>query len=103
MSQSYLDQQSERLAKMSRVERFAELITFPTEHTTKVIGTTEGFEGVVRAALATLGYADVELSARPSSGGKYVALSGVLHVETAEELDALYTVLEALPGLKYLL
>jgi len=97
------DKEAERLAALPRAERFEELIDFPVDHTFKVIGRREGLSEAVQQALAAVGRPDTCLVERPSAQGTYVSLTFTLAVASGRELDGLYTVLEALPGLAFLL
>ena len=96
------EQELERLSKLPRAERFEELVQFPTQHTFKVIGRSEGFSLAVEGLLRTSGHPEVLLIERPSSGGKYVSVTFTLGVESGAALDELYRALEQLPGLAYL-
>lgn len=92
------------LAKLPPAERYERLIEFPTDHTFKMIGGAEqSFADAVRAALAGLGYPDVDLSLRFSRGGRYVSLTFELHVESGARMAEVYERLNAVPGLQYLL
>jgi putative lipoic acid-binding regulatory protein len=92
------------LAGFSPAERYEQLIDFPTDHGFKLIGPAgPDFTDAVRATLAAAGYPQVELTARVSGAGHYVALSATLAVATGADLVALYERLAAVPGVKYVL
>ena len=92
------------LAGLSPAERYERLIDFPADHTFKVIGAAEqAFTDGLRAALAELGYQDVALQPRYSSGANYVAYTLTLTVASGAAMVRIYEVLGALAGLKYLL
>lgn len=97
------EQEAARLAKLPRAERFEELIDFPARHMFKIIGRSQGFCESVRAALGGLGFADVVFVERRSAQGRYTSLTFHLHVSSGERLDVIYSTLERLPGLAYLL
>jgi uncharacterized protein len=100
---SEYDKQAARLAKLPRAERFEELIEFPAEHTFKVIGRSEGLIDVLQRTLEQAGHPGVVPLERPSAQGRYISLTFTLRVTSGQDLDALYTLLEVLPGLAYLL
>jgi putative lipoic acid-binding regulatory protein len=100
---SEYDKRVEELAKLPRAERFEELIDFPAAHTFKVIGRTEGLIDALQQKLEQAGYSGVVPLERPSAQGRYLSLTFTLRVASGQELDALYTLLETLPGLAYLL
>jgi putative lipoic acid-binding regulatory protein len=102
MSTRY-EQESQRLEKLSRAERFEELIDFPTEHTFKVIGKGQEIARAVSLLLEAEGYGCAALVERPSAKGTYLAVSFTLRVSSAQELDRIYLALEGLSGLAYLL
>lgn len=95
--------EAKRLAKLPRAERFESLISFPTDHAIKIIGRTEGFSAMVKQTLVDLGYPKLVPIERPSAKGKYISLTVTVAVKSGQELDRLYTALEQLPGLSYLL
>lgn len=97
------EMESERLAKLPRAQRFEALIEFPTAHTFKVIGRNPGFAEQLKSALDGAGRREVCLVERPSARGTYASLTFVLAVNSGDELDGLYRLLEAMPGLVYLL
>ena len=100
---SEYEKEAERLAALPRAQRFEELMDFPADHTFKVIGRSEGLAEVLQQALRGAGHPDVCLVERPSARGKYVSLTFTLEVASGQELDTLYLLLEALPGIAYLL
>ena len=76
------------------------MIEFPCDFTIKVFGnTTEEFEttvyGIIRKHVPDM--PDHVIMARPSSGGKYQALSITIHVESKDQLDRIYQELSASP------
>ncbi|MBI5481067.1 MAG: DUF493 domain-containing protein [Deltaproteobacteria bacterium] len=92
------------LAGLPPAERYERLIDFPTEHPFKVIGAADqSFTDLLRAALAGLGYPDVTLRPRYSSGVNYVAYTVTLRVADGAAMVKIYEALGALPGLRYLL
>jgi putative lipoic acid-binding regulatory protein len=92
------------LAGLPPAERYERLIDFPTDHTFKVIGVAEqAFTDRLRAALADLGYPEVTLQPRYSSGANYVAYTVTLTVASGAAMVRIYEGLGALAGLKYLL
>ncbi len=92
------------LAGLPPAERYERLIDFPAEHTFKVIGSAEqAFTDGLRAALAELGYLEIALQPRYSSGAKYVAYTVTLTVADGAAMVRIYEVLGGLAGLKYLL
>ena len=97
------EKEAARLAKLPRAERFEELIDFPARHMFKLIGQRQGLSGAVRAALAKLGFTDVIFVERQSAQGRYASLTFHLQVNSGERLDAVYSTLERIPGVAYLL
>ena len=102
MSASY-DEEAKRLAKLPRAERFEALLSFPAQHVIKVIGKAQGFSELVKKTLADLGYPELVPIERPSAKGKFVALTVTVSVQNGHELDRVYSALERLPNLSYLL
>ncbi len=100
---SRYEEEAERLASLPRAERFEQLIDFPAAHTFKVIGRREGLCEEVQLALAGAGHAGVCLVERASAQGRYISLTFTLQVQSGQELDALYSILERLAGVAYLL
>ena len=97
------DEEAARLAKLHRSKRFEELIRFPTRHMFKVIGRRGTFEDAIREVLVSLGHKDVIVVERYSAQGNHVSLTFELAVESAEKLDTVYSVLERVEGVSYLL
>jgi len=92
------------LAGLPPAARYERLIDFPTDHTFKVIGTAEqAFTDRLRAALDELGYPEIALQPRYSSGANYAAYTVTLTVASGAAMVRIYDVLGALAGLKYLL
>jgi putative lipoic acid-binding regulatory protein len=92
------------LAGLPPAERYERLIDFPTDHNFKVIGKAEqAFTDALRATLDALGYADVALQPRYSSGANYVAYTVTLRVENGAAMVRIYDELGGVAGLKYLL
>lgn len=100
---SRYEEEARRLAGLPRAERFEQLLSFPTDHTFTVIGRSQGFADALQAALVAAGHAEVCLVERQSARGNYLSLSFTIRVGSGGELDALYLLLEALPGVAYLL
>ena len=98
---SYRQDQA-RLAKLSRAERFEELMDFPLRHVFKVIGTREGLSVEVRKTLADLGFEGVVFVERLSSKGRHLSLTFELAVETGSQLDTIYSALEQVKNIAYL-
>lgn len=76
------------------------LLQFPCEFPLKVMGRTgPEFEtavlAIIRRHVPALGEGAVIL--RPSSGGKYTALSVVIRAESRAQMDALYRELTSCP------
>lgn len=103
MASKNYDAEAARLAKLPRAERFDQLLDFPTDYTVKAIGRGNTFSESVRALLATCGYPDVIAVDRPSARGRFVSVTFTVKVNNGKELDDLYTALQALPDLVYLL
>lgn len=97
------DRESLRLSKLTRAERFDELLSFPTSFAFKAIGRGEGFGKQVKSLLDSEGYAGVVLMERPSKKGNFVSVTFTLEVENGAAIDAIYKVLETLDDLAYLL
>ena len=92
-----------RLAELPRAERFEELIDFPARHMFKAIGQSRGFASAIRSTLASLGHSGIVLVERPSAKGTYTSISFELEVNSGERLDTIYSALERVAGLAYLL
>ncbi len=56
----------------------------------------------VQAALSALGFSSVIPVERHSAKGSYVSITLELNVDSGKQLDAIYTALEDLEGVKYL-
>lgn len=92
------------LEELSPAERFERLMTFPTAHVFKLVGTAEtAFIEAVRQALGELGHVQPRLEPRYSRTGKYVSLSCELEVRSGAELAAHYDRLKQIPGIISLL
>jgi putative lipoic acid-binding regulatory protein len=100
---SRYEDEAQRLAALPRAERFEQLLSFPTDHTFTVIGRRDGLADSLQRALAGAGHQEACLVERASAKGTYLSLSFTVRVQSGNELDALYLLLEALPGLAYLL
>lgn len=96
------EQEARRLSELPRAQRFEELIEFPTKHMFKIIGKRGEVGANVQAALTALGFLSAIPVERHSAKGRYVSITLELNVESGEQLDAIYTALERLEGLKYL-
>jgi putative lipoic acid-binding regulatory protein len=96
------EQEAKRLAALPRAQRFEELIEFPTKHMFKIIGKRGEIGADVQATLTSLGFPPVLPIERHSAKGRYVSITLELNVESGEQLDAIYTALEQLEGVKYL-
>lgn len=69
------------------------LLTFPCEFPIKVMGlAADDFDALVFGLVSrhVTSLAEHALTTRPSSGGKYVAVTVMLQVESREQLDAVY-------------
>lgn len=95
--------EAKRLAALPRAERFENLLDFPVRFTFKVIGRGQEFSDEVRDVLRSRGHREVMLVERPSAHGRYSAITFKLDVESGEALDAMYSALETLPNLAFLL
>jgi putative lipoic acid-binding regulatory protein len=84
------------------VDRFAALIEFPTKHLFKLIGQGEEMVEQVQQTLKSMGYPNIIIVERYSAKGRYLSLSFEVQVASAQDLDAMYTALEQVEGLKYL-
>jgi len=102
VGQTEYDKEAARLATLPRAERFEALMTFPQRCALKVIGGA-GIEPTVRATLEAIGHAPAEVRSRASSGGKYTALTVEVDVANGAALDRVYSALEALESVRYLL
>jgi putative lipoic acid-binding regulatory protein len=103
LTQNRYKQEAARLARLSRAERFEELIQFPAKHQFKVIGPSEGaFGEAVKEKIVDLGYKGVIPVERTSAKGRYISITFDIRVSSGEQLDKIYTELESLPNLLYL-
>jgi putative lipoic acid-binding regulatory protein len=96
------EQEAARLAKLSRADRFEELIAFPTRHMVKVIGDQAEIGADVQRVLGELGYGDVIPVERLSARGRYASVTVEVEVGSGTQLDALYSALERMPSVKYI-
>ncbi len=88
------------------VELLESVHSFPGTYQIKAIGTVaDDFEGRVLAAVGEVLAApsDVECSARFTPDGRHVALTLDLTVQNAEQVRAIYDLIQAIVGLKLLL
>ncbi len=86
-------------------EKLREVHTFPCCYTFKIVGVTNLLpeERLREAVILVLPAAVLTLTARPSSGARFTAWTLDIEVPDVETVIALYTGLQALPGLKALL
>lgn len=103
MGWSRYDQESERLAKLPRAERFEALLEFPLDYTIKAIGRGQEFWNEVRETLDRCGYKDVILVERPSTRKRFFSITFSVNVESGVALDRVYGALQEIPSLVYLL
>jgi uncharacterized protein len=81
-------------------EQAKSLLTFPCDFTIKVFGLgSDEFEDAVLMLVHkhVPNLSDRAIQSRPSENGKYRALSLTVHVESKEQLDAIYKDLSASP------
>jgi len=97
------EHEAARLARLPRAERFEALIEFPTRHLFKVIGPSDGLSDAVQQALTGLGFGQVLFVERYSAKGRHVSLTFELSVGSGIELDSIYSALEQVEGVAYLL
>lgn len=102
MSHTRFEVEQRRLAGLTRANRFEELLEFPCSHEFKIIGQTEGLTARVLALFVEHGHPGAVPRERKSSQGRYLALSVEVQVTSGAELDALYTALEKLEGIRSL-
>jgi putative lipoic acid-binding regulatory protein len=80
----------------------AKVNTYPTTRTFNAIGTADGkfADDIVAAVASVTGPVHVEcVNARPSSGGKYTAVRvGPVHVQSADEVVAIYAAVKEAAG-----
>jgi uncharacterized protein len=87
------------------VELLESIHTFPGEYKIKAIGLTDDdFETrVVEAVCAHLpARSDLDYSVRTTTGGRYVAITLDITVQTAEQVRAIYAEIQAIKGLTHL-
>jgi len=65
-------------------------------------GAREGLSDEVRRVLAGLGFGEVILVERHSSGGRHLSLTFELDVDSGALLDAIYSALEGIDNVSYL-
>lgn len=88
------------------LDRLNKVHTFPGPYIFKVIGhnSPEFISRVVQAALNVLGRgASPSVSTRESSRGKHLSVTLSVKVEDAESVLELYSVLQTLEGVRFLL
>ena len=92
---------------MTHSDSPAELIEFPCHFEFKAFGPggdDSRFDDQVLAAVSTVVQASRQaMKTRPSSGGKYQCVSVLVTLQNRSQLEAVYTVLREIEGLKYLL
>lgn len=103
VSTSRFEKESAKLAKLPRAERFDRLLDFPADFTFKAIGKGSGFWNKVRQVLDDCGRGDVILVERPSARGRYCSITFSIRVENGAAIDTIYTALQTIPELVYLL
>lgn len=103
MSDSLYEMERKRLSKLTRAGRFEELLDFPCAHSFKVIGEPRGMVARLRQVLKRHEHPDALLVERRSKKGNWLAVTVEVTVQSGKELDAIYTDLEQLPGVRYLL
>ncbi len=86
-------------------EKLREVHTFPCCYTIKIVGVSGLLpEAAIRDAIVlVLPDAAITLTSRASSGARFTAWTLDVQVPDVESVIALYTGLQALPGLKALL
>lgn len=102
MSSEY-EREALRLSKLSRAERFDELLSFPTRFSFKAIGRGDDFGDIIKKLLITEGYGEVVLMERPSKKGNYISVTFTLEMVDGAAIDTVYKALESLDELAYLL
>ncbi len=75
---------------------------FPCSHAFKIIGAPDGLVERVMEVMAQRGHPDATPQERPSSKGRWLAVTVEIQAKSGAELDALYTELEQLEGVKCL-
>ena len=84
-----------------------ELLTFPCHFEYKAFGLADedgGFHDQVRLAVSSVvPVSRQEMRVRASSGGRYQCVSVLVTLQSRVQLEAVYTALRQIDGLKYLL
>lgn len=90
--------------RRSLIEKLREVHAFPCVYTIKIIGDVHSLreEGIDAAVRGILPGALFKLEHRTSSGGRFIAWSLSIHVQSAETVADLYETLQHLPGLRSL-
>ncbi|TNF24805.1 MAG: DUF493 domain-containing protein [Deltaproteobacteria bacterium] len=102
MSQTTYDEEAARLAALPRAQRFEELMDFPQRYALKLIG-GGALEPQVLDALAAIGVTPAEVKRRASSKGNYTALTVEVDVVDGADLDRVYTAVEGLEAIRFML
>ncbi len=87
------------------VELLESIHSFPGEYKIKAIGLADNdFEGrVVEAACAHLpARSDLDYSVRTTAGGRYIAITLDMTVQSAEQVRAIYAEIHEIKGLTHL-
>jgi putative lipoic acid-binding regulatory protein len=88
------------------LSRLEDVHEFPCDFVIKVIGinNTQFVTRVIQASVNALGYAaEPGVETRESSGGKHVSITLTLSVQRAEEVIEVYTLLNSVEGVRFLL
>ena len=96
------NRESERLAQLTRAQRFDQLLDFPIDFSFKVIGRRGSLFQNVRALLDARQHEDVILVERASATGKFVSITFILNVSSGEMIDEIYSALEGLPSVSFI-
>ena len=92
---------------MNRRPAPADLVDFPCDYQFKAIGPgaeAEDFAGRVRRAVGRTVPVPLDaIRVRPSSGGRYVAVTVVVRLYNFDQLTAIYAALRGLDGIRFLL
>jgi putative lipoic acid-binding regulatory protein len=102
MADKRYEEQRVRLAGLPPARRFEELLDFPCQHLFKVIGAPENLARDLRSLLEQREHPDAVLVERPSSKGRWLAVSFEIRVQSGEELADIYEALEQVPGVTHL-
>jgi len=102
-NQAEFERRAAELAKLPRAQRFDQLLTFPNLYIFKAIGTGANFWRDIRRMLDDNGYQDIVLEEKTSAKGEYSSLSFSISVNDGSEIDRIYSALESIEGLAYLL